>query len=246
MKIAVISDVHGNSHAFQAALDAAQAAGAGQVWFLGDLVGYGARPDECAALAASHADVCLAGNHDLAVRGDLSLRDFSPNAAGAARWTQEHIAPATLELLSGLQPSHVIPGTAALYHASPADPVWEYVLSARVAEEGMDVSAEPVTFVGHSHAALAFWRESPDAEVLGALCPEGTVLELAGKEWIINPGSAGQPRDGDPRAAWALLDTDAGTVTFCRAAYDIAAAQEAIRAQRGLPDSLASRLADGS
>jgi len=242
MRIAVLSDVHGNRPAFEAVLAAVAEAGVDRVWCLGDLVGYGAEPDACVALARERADVCLAGNHDLGVRGDIPLDEFSRGAELAARWTQETIAEETLQFLLELEPQ-AVQRSVGLYHASPRDPVWEYVLSVLLAELCLDVQSQRVCLIGHSHVALAFMRVE-GAAATGEACPEGTTLDLSEGEWLINPGSVGQPRDGDPRAAWLVLDTIEWTASFRRQEYDIAAAASAIRAAR-LPDSLAERLEYG-
>jgi diadenosine tetraphosphatase ApaH/serine/threonine PP2A family protein phosphatase len=193
-------------------------------------------------LAEARATICLAGNHDLAVVEVLSLDDFSRGAALAARWTQEVISPETREFLLSLQPSGQGEGYG-LFHASPRDPVWEYVLSGLTAELCFDATDFRVSFIGHSHVALSFNR--PEGEpATGTTRREGTELDLSSGEWLVNPGSTGQPRDGDPRAAWLLLDTERQIATYQRAEYDIAGAQAAIRAAR-LPDSLADRLQYG-
>src|SRR3982751_3308708 len=124
MRVAIASDIHGNKQAFQAVIDAAEAEGAEELWCLGDLVGYGAEPDACVALAEEHCAIVLAGNHDLAVVEVLSLDDFSRGAALAARWTQDVISPHTREFLRGLQPKGESHGLG-LFHASPRDPIWE-------------------------------------------------------------------------------------------------------------------------
>ena len=129
MKVAVISDIHGNRQAFEAVLDAVAASDASELWCLGDLVGYGADPDICVELAREHVAVCLAGNHDLAVAGEIPLDEFSRGASLAAQWTKEVIAPENLAFLAALRPEGQ-EGQIGLYHASPRDPVWEYVLSA--------------------------------------------------------------------------------------------------------------------
>jgi predicted phosphodiesterase len=242
MQVAICSDIHGNRHAFEAVVAAAQESGVDEMWCLGDLVGYGAEPDACVALADEHCAIVLAGNHDLAVTGALSLEDFSRGAALAARWTRETIAPETMEWLSELSPEGTRQGIG-LFHASPRDPVWEYVLSNLTAELCFDATDFRVSFIGHSHVALSFTREEGEPAD-GTTRREGTELDLTKSEWLINPGSAGQPRDGDPRAAWLLLDTDAKTAVYRRTEYDIAGAQAAIRAAR-LPDSLAERLQYG-
>jgi predicted phosphodiesterase len=242
MRVAICTDIHGNRQAFEAVIAAAEADGCEELWCLGDLVGYGAEPDACVALAAERCAIALAGNHDLAVIGKLDLDEFSRGAALAARWTQEVISPDTRAFLDGLEPS----GTAAgigLFHASPRDPVWEYVLSGLTAELCFDATDFRVSLIGHSHVALSFHR--PDGEpASGTTRREGVELDLSTGEWLVNPGSTGQPRDGDPRAAWLSLDTTAKTAVYRRADYDIAAAQAAIRAAR-LPESLAERLQFG-
>ena len=157
MKVAVISDIHGNRQAFEAVLDAVAASDAAELWCLGDLVGYGADPDICVELAREHAAVCLAGNHDLAVVGELPLDDFSRGASLAAQWTQDVIAPENLAFLAELRPQGQ-EGPIGLYHASPRDPVWEYVLSALLAELCFDSARHRVNLLGHSHVALSFER----------------------------------------------------------------------------------------
>jgi len=242
MKVAVISDIHANRQAFEATLEAVAASEAAELWCLGDLVGYGADPDACVALAREHVAVCLAGNHDLAVTGEIPLDDFSRGASLAVEWTQEVIAPENLAFLADLNPQGQ-EGLVGLYHASPRDPVWEYVLSALLAELCLDAQRHRVCLIGHSHVALSFVRR--DTELTsGEPQREGTQLDIASGEWLLNPGSVGQPRDGDPRASWLLLDLEGLTASFRRTDYDVAGAAAAIRAAH-LPDSLAERLEYG-
>jgi predicted phosphodiesterase len=242
MRVAVVSDVHANRHAFEAVLDAVEAAGAEELWCLGDLVGYGAEPDACVELARRHAAVCLAGNHDLATCGQLPLDQFVRGAEISIEWTRDVIAPEHAAWLATLAPQK-LDEAVGLYHASPRDPVWEYVLSPLQAELCMDQLEHRVACIGHSHMALQFSR-GDGAVASGGTCPAGTQLDLARGAWLLNPGSVGQPRDGDPRAAWLLLDMDAWTAAFRRTEYDVAGAAAAIRAAR-LPDSLAERLGHG-
>ena len=242
MRVAIASDIHGNKQAFEAVIAAAETDGADELWCLGDLVGYGAEPDACVALADAHCALCLAGNHDLAVVEVLSLEEFSRGAALAAYWTREVIRPETREYLLSLKPQSHAEGIG-LFHASPRDPIWEYVLSGLTAELCFDVTDHRVNLIGHSHVALSFDRQE-GSPASGTTRKEGTELDIATGQWLINPGSTGQPRDGDPRAAWLMLDTGAWTATYRRAEYDIAGAQAAIRAAN-LPDSLAERLQHG-
>jgi predicted phosphodiesterase len=242
MKVAVISDIHGNRHAFEAALDAIADSSASELWCLGDLVGYGAEPDACVELAREHAAVCLAGNHDLAVTGEIPLDEFSRGASLAAKWTQDVIAPENLAFLAGLRPQGE-EGSLGLFHASPRDAVWEYVVSALLAELCLDQQQQRICLIGHSHVALSFVRHEGELTT-GEPRRDGAELDLAEGEWLLNPGSVGQPRDGDPRAAWLLLDLEQETASYHRAVYDVAGAAAAIRAAR-LPDSLAERLEYG-
>jgi predicted phosphodiesterase len=242
MRVAIVSDVHGNRQAFEAVLDAIEISECEELWCLGDLVGYGADPDACVAMAREHAAICLAGNHDLGVRGTLPLEEFSRGAALAASWTRERIEPETRAYLDRLNPVNV-EERVALYHASPRDPVWEYVLSPLQAELCLDVQAHRISLIGHSHVALSFSR-FPGSAATGQTRGPDEELELAQGEWLINPGSVGQPRDGDPRAAWLELDIGGWNALYRRTEYDIAGAAAAIRAAR-LPDSLAERLLYG-
>jgi predicted phosphodiesterase len=242
MRVAIVSDIHGNRQAFEAVLDEIEESDCEELWCLGDLVGYGADPDACVALARAHAAICLAGNHDLGVRGTLPLEQFSRGAALAAAWTQETIAEPTREYLDGLEP-YSLEETVGLYHASPRDPVWEYVLSPLQAELCLDVQQQRVALIGHSHVALSFSR-FPGAAATGEVRSADEELDISEGEWLINPGSVGQPRDGDPRAAWLELDLNGLIAIYRRTEYDIAGAGAAIRAAR-LPDSLAERLLYG-
>jgi predicted phosphodiesterase len=242
MRVAIVSDIHGNRHAFEAVLDAIEDSGCEEMWCLGDLVGYGGEPDACVELARRHAAICLAGNHDLGVRGSIPLEEFSRGAALAAKWTQRTIVPETREYLESLEPQ-LLDEEVGLYHASPRDPIWEYVLSPLQADLCLDAQTHRVCLIGHSHVALSFCRE-PGSPATGQTRDDEEELDLQSGDWLINPGSVGQPRDGDPRAAWLELDTDAWTAVYRRTDYDIEGAAAAIRLAR-LPDSLAERLAYG-
>jgi predicted phosphodiesterase len=245
MRVAILSDIHANLPALETVLEAIEGAGVDATWNLGDVVGYGAQPDECTRLVAERCDVSLAGNHDLAVLGDLDISSFSPAAATAVRWTRRNCDEATTAFLKGLKPentSHEV----ALYHASPRDPVWEYVLWPDQAAECIERQASRVSFVGHSHVALFFTlgegsKPETNGVADGAQATDDTRLDLSSGRWLVNPGSVGQPRDGDSRAAWLELDTEAWTATYHRVDYDIDRAAEAIEAA-DLPEHLARRL----
>ena len=201
-------------------------------------MGYGPRPNECCARIADRADVCLAGNHDLAVRGTIDLEEFGGEAAVAARWTRDVLAPEAQALLDRLEPEGSAHGVA-LYHGSARDPIWEYVLSDEGALATLELTDAPLVLVGHSHVALQV-VQSGDG-LAGGLAPAGTDLELAEVRALLNPGSVGQPRDGDPRAAYLLLDVEARRATFRRVEYDVKLTQREMR-EAGLPEMLAGRL----
>jgi predicted phosphodiesterase len=241
MRVAVISDIHGNLHALEAVLAAIDAERPDAIWCLGDLVGYGPRPNECTLLVAERAAICLIGNHDLGVTGAISLTEFSPDAAEAARWTQGVLDESAGAYLRGLRPTATVEG-AELFHASPRDPVWDYVLSAEAAYDSLDLTSAPIVLVGHSHVALAI--SLTDDMLTGGLAPEGTTRGLRTGRWLLNPGSVGQPRDGDPRAAYLLLDLEQMFAAFHRVPYPVEGTQKELR-ERGLPESLAARLALG-
>jgi diadenosine tetraphosphatase ApaH/serine/threonine PP2A family protein phosphatase len=241
MRVALVSDVHSNLHALDAVLEAIDGESPDELWCLGDIVGYGPRPDECCGIVEERASICLAGNHDLGVRGDVDIDDFAPDAAAAALWTRGVLGDRAKAFLDGLEPTAETEG-AQLFHASPRDPVWEYILTDQAAAAALEETKAPIVLVGHSHIPLAV---TIDAGGLGGgHAPAGTEIALGGNRWLLNPGSVGQPRDGDPRAAWLLLDTGAQQATWRRTEYDIAGAQAAIRAA-GLPDVLAERLERG-
>jgi diadenosine tetraphosphatase ApaH/serine/threonine PP2A family protein phosphatase len=244
MRVAAITDVHANLPALEAVLAAVEAAGVEQIWCLGDVLGYGVEPDACAELVRERCDLCLVGNHDLAVLGELDIASFSEAAAEAVAWTRDNVAETTLEFLRELEPSGEREGLG-LFHASPRDPIWEYVLSSEQADAGMDAQPNRVGLIGHSHVALFFNRpEGENGEARGGQASDGALLDLSRGSWLVNPGSVGQPRDGDPRAAWLELDTETETACFHRVPYDIARAAEPILAA-GLPARLGERLYGG-
>jgi diadenosine tetraphosphatase ApaH/serine/threonine PP2A family protein phosphatase len=245
VRVAAISDIHANLAALEAVLEAIDEVGVEEIWCLGDVVGYGAEPDECADLVRERCSLCLVGNHDLAVLGTLDIDSFSEAAAEAVRWTREIVAERTLELLRELEPAGEREGVG-LFHGSPRDPIWEYVLSGEQADACLDVQPQRIALIGHSHVSLFFTRPPAEdhGEIRGAQSSDDTLLDLGEGSWLINPGSVGQPRDGDPRAAFLVLDLDAGRATYRRVPYPVAATQQELR-DRGLPEPLAARLEVG-
>ena len=243
MRVCVISDIHGNAAALEAALDAIADEEPDAIWCLGDIVGYGPRPNECCQIVAERADVCLSGNHDLGVLGEIDLSDFHGDAAASALWTRDVLGTREREFLESLEPLGTPPGGGAeLYHGSPRDPVWEYVLTGEAARAALEDTKAPLVLVGHSHVALAV--SMADGQVRGGLAAKDTNVDLAVARWLLNPGSVGQPRDGDPRAAYLTLDLERRFAVFRRVAYPIEKTQAQIR-ELGLPESLAARLATG-
>ncbi len=242
MRIALISDVHSNYVAVEAVLAALPPHD--QLWCLGDTIGYGPRPNECLAAVQERATHVLTGNHDLASLGAISLADFNSLARQANEWNNRQLKPELRAYLHERPATIVVEPDVTLAHASPRDPIWEYILDVETALDNLQHFATAICFVGHSHVPLAF--EVPvDGRVSFAHAPAGHVTEIEpGARYIFNPGSVGQPRDGDPRAAFALWDTAEATIRFERVPYDIGATQRQMREAR-LPAMLAERLQYG-
>jgi diadenosine tetraphosphatase ApaH/serine/threonine PP2A family protein phosphatase len=241
MRVAVISDVHANYQALEAVLKEIDAARVDAVWCLGDTVGYGPRPNECCDVVRDRAAHCLVGNHDLVVLGELTVSEFNDEAAAAAIWTAEVLTPESRAFLASLKPSGEVDGVD-LFHASARDPVWEYVLTEEAARATLELSSAPLVLVGHSHVALAI--TATNGRVGGGPARGGSKVTLDGRRLLLNPGSVGQPRDGDPRAAWLLLDLEERFAEFRRVPYSIERTQAEMR-ERGLPKALAARLERG-
>lgn len=241
MRVAVISDIHANLHALEAVLAEIAVEQPDEVWCLGDLVGYGPEPNRCCELVEMHANICLAGNHDLAVIGSIPVDDFNGDAAAAVRWTQEVIGDNSVTYLKALNPSGAR-GGAELFHGSPIDPVWDYVLTEAGAQASLEATTSPLVLVGHSHVSLALSWDG--TKLGGGLAGADFEVDLGASRWLLNPGSVGQPRGSDPRAAWLIADFDSGLARFRRTEYPIERTQEEILA-RGLPRTLAARLALG-
>ncbi len=240
MRYLIISDVHANLVALETVLSDAPAFD--EIWCLGDLVGYGPDPNECIERIQEFPHVSLAGNHDQAALGNLDLRTFNRDARYANLWTQSELKASSFEYLASL-PSHMEREGFYLAHASPREPIWEYLLDPKQAYANFSYFDGRVCLVGHTHVPIIF-RLEEEEQHCAMLLPSADPVPLNPHRLIINPGSVGQPRDGDPRASYALLDTEAMTWEFHRVAYPIQITQERMRA-RGLPWRLIERLEVG-
>ncbi|MCC6386843.1 MAG: metallophosphoesterase family protein [Dehalococcoidia bacterium] len=241
MKVALIADVHANLPALEAVLREVDRAGAEAVWSMGDQVGYGGDPGAVIARLIDAGASCVLGNHDAAAAGLIGTEEFNHLAATAAAWTASVLGESTRAWLRGLPPVAESDGWQRA-HGTLHDPTREYLSTMRAAEHHFAVQTARWSAAGHTHIPMVVWE---DGDGFAITAPDdGATVALDERRACVNPGSVGQPRDGDTRASWALLDTAAGEVTFHRVAYDIGAAQARIRAA-GLPEALALRLARG-
>ncbi len=242
MRIAVISDIHGNLEALEVVLRDMAAWGAEEVWCLGDTVGYGPDPEVCVHQVQSAARLSIPGNHDYAVLGKISVDDFNPEARKAILWTRKQLSEEALAFLGGL-PERRVEGDFTLVHGSPRHPIWEYVLSLSAAVENFAYFDTKYCLIGHSHIPL-FFQMPDDGHCWGGAIDAGTKLPLDEGRWILNPGSVGQPRDSDPRASYARLDTNEMSWELVRLPYPVEKTQAKMR-EAGLPERLIARIAFG-
>ena len=242
MRYAVLSDVHGNLEALEVVLAHASGLRPDVYLCLGDTVGYGPDPDACARRVQSLGGPAVAGNHDRAAAGTLDISAFTPLARSAIAWTGGAIAEETRRWLAGL-PERVVGPAFLAVHGSPRDPIEEYILDLPTSSAIFAEHVFTVCLVGHSHVPGAFVLAADGAVGVRRLAARAVPL-AASSRYIINAGSVGQPRDGDPRASYLLLDLAARSVTLHRLAYPLALTQQKMMA-RGLPAPLAHRLALG-
>jgi diadenosine tetraphosphatase ApaH/serine/threonine PP2A family protein phosphatase len=246
MRCLVISDIHANLAAFEAVLNDAKARALNYdiVWCLGDVVGYGPDPNECVELLRTLPHICLAGNHDWAVLGKLDIETFNDNAVTAIQWTRGALRPENARYLQA-RPERIEQGDYLLVHASPRRPIWEYILDNTIADENFAVFSQPYCLVGHTHVPVTFVKDSRNQQVRMSHLEHNLPVSLRrNNRYIVNVGSVGQPRDGDPRAAYALLDTSSSTWTLYRVEYNVAQIQQRMRTA-GLPEKLITRIEYG-
>lgn len=242
MRILVLSDIHANYTALEAVLKDAGKVEA--VWCLGDLVGYGPDPNLVVEILREQPNlICLKGNHDAAVSSDMDIEAFNGDARVSLNWQKRVLTADNMEFLRSL-PSMAIQGDVTLAHGSPRDPLWEYILNTFVARVNFEFFETPLCFVGHSHIQSAYFLDRERHRVRPVIIRPGEAVPLYEGKWILNPGSVGQPRDRDPRAAYAIFDSEAHTWETRRVVYDIAEVQERIR-KLGLPIKHALRLTEG-
>jgi diadenosine tetraphosphatase ApaH/serine/threonine PP2A family protein phosphatase len=243
MRYAILADIHSNLAAFQAVLeDSEKRGGFEEIWCLGDVVGYGPDPKECLQLLRQHRHLCIAGNHDGAAIGEVDTSYFNHKAAAAAHWTASQLSAEDIDYLRHL-PLTLQQGDFTLAHGSPREPIWEYVLSTQDAKANFAYFDTRFCLIGHSHVPLVFDLDQDNLCRLHQL-PGELFLKQTENRLIINCGGVGQPRDGDPRASYGILDDEKGIVYHYRVNYDISATQQKM-IKAGLPLRLAERLSYG-
>jgi len=224
MRYAIIGDIHSNLDAFEAVLaDIKTRGGFDEIWCLGDVVGYGPEPHACIKILQQYKHICVAGNHDWAAIGKIDTSNFNPDAARANQWTARQLTTTDLSYLQNL-PVKLTQGDFTLVHGSPRQPIWEYLLSIEGARDSFSYFDTNFCLVGHSHMPLIF-RENKDGTCFIAKVPKSLRLGVENHRFIINPGSVGQPRDGNPRASYMLYNSDDQIMYHYRVNYDISITQ---------------------
>ncbi|MGI8586094.1 MAG: metallophosphoesterase family protein [Chloroflexia bacterium] len=246
MRIGIVSDIHANLAAFEVVIGALRRVSATErLWCIGDMVGYGPQPNECLDLLRSFDHVCVPGNHDYGLLGKTDIENFNADARVALEWTESVIRPDNRAYLDALdQPWVPDNGPFSIVHASPRDPIWEYVVNVEEARECFSYFETPYCLIGHTHVPSVFRQVKQGGEVKLAQPSAGEQLRLGDDRLLINPGSVGQPRDGNPQAAYAVLDQELGIIEFQRADYPIAETQALMRDLR-FPKRLITRLEYG-
>ncbi len=238
MRRGIVADIHANLAAFEAVL--ADMGQVDSIWCLGDLVGYGPDPNECIELLRRHNHLCVVGNHDLAAIGRLDTTDFNTDAAFAAQWTADQLTERSRIYLSSL-PERIVAEPFTLVHGSPRSPVWEYITHEGRAAPSFEQFGTQGCLVGHTHVPALYIQTIPGGQIMGRVPGPGDRIEVRLNRIIANPGGVGQPRDGDPRAAYALYDDDTGFLEWRRVPYPVQVTQQRMR-EFALPSRLVDRL----
>jgi len=243
MRALVMSDIHANYTALETVIkDAAGEFDA--VWCLGDVVGYGPDPNACVELLSEQPNLlCVLGNHDVAALGRMPLESFNGDARQALVWQERVLSASSMTFLESLPQDAQTVENATLVHGSPRDPVWEYVLNTLTARLNFSAYETDFCFIGHTHVQSIFQMDEKKDRVSINIPPVGTPIQLSGRA-ILNPGSVGQPRDRDPRAAYGIFNTKTSVWEAQRVEYDIESVQARIRESK-LPEKHALRLAEG-
>ena len=243
MRILIVSDIHSNLSALDAVL--IHAGAFDKVWCLGDVVGYGPQPNITIERLRSLDLVCIGGNHDWAVLDRLDLEEFNPEARKAVLWTRQQLDLVNMDWLQTL--TERVPTQQekfTLTHGSPRYPIWEYILTPPIARANFEYFDTPVCFFGHTHVPILYRLNEKEGRAIAEELPEELAVKLGPEKMLINPGSVGQPRDGDTRASYAVLNLDAMTLTHHRVRYDIKSTQVKMQ-QAQLPSRLIQRLGQG-
>ena len=242
-RVLLVSDIHSNLIALEAVIK--DAGGFEQVWCLGDVVGYGPQPNECIERLREFDIICMAGNHDLGVTGKLGLWDFTQDARELIFYTRHTLTPSNTAWLESLHENTLEVGHGiTLVHGSPRDPLWEYIVEREVAKFNLEFVKTPVCLNGHTHLPAIYRKPWDGLKILEEPLRANVPVRLTLDRMFINPGSVGQPRDEDPRAAYALIDLEEMTLTPRRVQYDVAAIQNIMK-QAKLPTRLIRRLRFG-
>ncbi len=238
MRYFIFSDIHGNVEALERVLEETSSLKPDIIVSLGDVVGYGANPNECVELVDEYAQIRIGGNHDLAIAGITDSDDFNRVAKRAIRWTATILHPHRIEMLGRYDPMRRHED-CVFAHASPLSPLdWEYIYTVKQAQRVFESIGERFVFIGHTHVpGIVVWDRRDGCKVM-----ESSIVQIKPEcHYLVNVGSIGQPRDGIAAASYVIFDTKKGTIAIRRIPYDIEQAQEKIRSA-GLPESLASRL----
>ena len=242
MRYLILADIHSNLAALDAVL---QDAGTfDKIWCLGDLVGYGPDPNECIERIREFPHICVAGNHDWGVLGKLDIMDFNESARRACLWTREQLTKSNWDYLDDLD-TRLVEGDFTIVHGSPRNPIWEYLFSSHTADINFSLFETPFCLVGHTHIPTVFTKADMSRPCeINYWSDDSLSLSPTGARLIVNPGGVGQPRDGDPRASYAIWDEDAHVLEHHRVTYPIEVTQRKME-EAGLPARLIQRLSYG-